>query len=185
VQLLSTRLDWVPCGWIAIVDGISCACVASHRTAAACVELMGPHTAWGSKLLVLTPRLCYLETLRQHNFPWCSSPRCYDDIIFVDFASVLSFCRELQGMNAGDEKVLLKGQITKQREQIILKAKAATAGWDAAAQSDERYCARLWLWWCSLLCWSKLRGANGFAASVHKQLFCGVVKLLSLLGAQV
>jgi uncharacterized metal-binding protein YceD (DUF177 family) len=42
-------------------------------------------------------------------------------------------------MNAGDEKVLLKGQITKQREQIILKAKAATAGWDAAAQSDERY----------------------------------------------
>jgi hypothetical protein len=67
------------------------------------------------------------------------SPRCYNVIIFVDFASVLSFCRELQGMNAGDEKVLLKGQITKQREQIILKAKAATAGWDAAAQSDERY----------------------------------------------
>jgi hypothetical protein len=83
-------------------------------------------------------------------YPVVYSPRCYNVIIFVDFASVLSFCRELQGMNAGDEKVLLKGQITKQREQIILKAKAATAGWDAAAQSDERYCALRWLWWCSL-----------------------------------
>jgi hypothetical protein len=71
VQLLSTRLDWVPCGWIAIVDGISCADVASHRTAAACVEGMGTHTAWGSKLLFLTPRLCYLETLRLYNIPWC------------------------------------------------------------------------------------------------------------------
>lgn len=47
--------------------------------------------------------------------------------------------REVRGLDAKDEKVLLKGQITKQREQIILKAKAATAGWDAAAQSDERY----------------------------------------------
>ena len=46
--------------------------------------------------------------------------------------------REQQGMDVKDEKVQLKGQISKQREQIILKAKAATAGWDAAAHSDER-----------------------------------------------
>ena len=46
--------------------------------------------------------------------------------------------KDVHGLDTKDEKVLLKGQISKQREQIILKAKAATAGWDAAANSDER-----------------------------------------------
>jgi chromosome segregation ATPase len=46
--------------------------------------------------------------------------------------------KDVLGLDVKDEKVLLKGQISKQREQIILKAKAATAGWDAAAHSDER-----------------------------------------------
>jgi hypothetical protein len=46
--------------------------------------------------------------------------------------------KDVVGLDVKDEKVLLKGQISKQREQIILKAKAATAGWDAAAHSDER-----------------------------------------------
>jgi hypothetical protein len=68
-------------------------------------------------------------------------------------------------MNAGDEKVLLKGQITKQREQIILKAKAATAGWDAAAQSDERY--------VRILCKAEV-------AVVQCILVCGPVPTLSL-----
>jgi len=39
---------------------------------------------------------------------------------------------------ATDEKALLRGQLSKQRDQIILKSKAATAGWDAAASSDEK-----------------------------------------------
>eukprot|EP00600_Ochromonadales_sp_CCMP1393_P009763 CAMPEP_0174963216 /NCGR_PEP_ID=MMETSP0004_2-20121128/5205_1 /TAXON_ID=420556 /ORGANISM="Ochromonas sp., Strain CCMP1393" /LENGTH=1919 /DNA_ID=CAMNT_0016211813 /DNA_START=58 /DNA_END=5817 /DNA_ORIENTATION=- len=46
--------------------------------------------------------------------------------------------REQKALEPKDEKFALKGQITKQREQIILKSKAATAGWDAAAHSDER-----------------------------------------------
>lgn len=46
--------------------------------------------------------------------------------------------REQQQANPEDEKLQLKGQISKQRDQIILKSKAATAGWDAAANADEK-----------------------------------------------
>ena len=46
--------------------------------------------------------------------------------------------REQKLLDPKDEKALLKGQIIKQRNDIILKGKAATAGWDAAADADER-----------------------------------------------
>ncbi len=46
--------------------------------------------------------------------------------------------REQQKMNPQEESFQLKGQINKQRDQIILKSKAATAGWDAAASADEK-----------------------------------------------
>jgi chromosome segregation ATPase len=46
--------------------------------------------------------------------------------------------REQQAINPNEEKHQLKGQINKQRDAIILKAKAATAGWDAAASADEK-----------------------------------------------
>jgi len=46
--------------------------------------------------------------------------------------------REQKMLDPKDEKSLLKGQIIKQRNDIILKGKAATAGWDAAADADER-----------------------------------------------
>jgi chromosome segregation ATPase len=46
--------------------------------------------------------------------------------------------REQQALNPNEEKHQLKGQINKQRDAIILKAKAATAGWDAAASADEK-----------------------------------------------
>jgi len=46
--------------------------------------------------------------------------------------------RELAQLSTNEEKQALKTQIAKQRDQITLKAKAATAGWDAAATSDER-----------------------------------------------
>ena len=46
--------------------------------------------------------------------------------------------RELEATNPNDEKNILKGQINKQRDAIILKSKAATAGWDAAANADEK-----------------------------------------------
>eukprot|EP01038_Epipyxis_sp_PR26KG_P010503 gene10503-14115_t len=45
---------------------------------------------------------------------------------------------EVKQLNPTEEKAILKTQINKQRDQIILKSKAATAGWDAAANSDER-----------------------------------------------
>ena len=38
----------------------------------------------------------------------------------------------------GSENLNLKAQLAKQREDIVLKSKAATAGWDAAASADER-----------------------------------------------
>ncbi len=46
--------------------------------------------------------------------------------------------REMQTLNPTEEKMVLKGQINKQRDAIILKSKAATAGWDAAANADEK-----------------------------------------------
>jgi hypothetical protein len=45
---------------------------------------------------------------------------------------------ETAKLNTNDEKFQLKNQINKQRDQIIMKAKAATAGWDAAASADEK-----------------------------------------------
>ena len=45
---------------------------------------------------------------------------------------------EQKGLNPQDEKARLKIQVGKQRDDIVLKAKAATAGWDAAASADER-----------------------------------------------
>jgi hypothetical protein len=45
---------------------------------------------------------------------------------------------ELAKLNERDEKHQLKTQIVKQRDEIVMKAKAATAGWDAAASSDGR-----------------------------------------------
>ncbi|RYH23039.1 hypothetical protein EON65_18385, partial [archaeon] len=46
--------------------------------------------------------------------------------------------RELASANLTEEKNQLKVQINKQRDQIVLKSKAATAGWDAAAKADEK-----------------------------------------------
>lgn len=37
-----------------------------------------------------------------------------------------------------DEKAILTVKVQKQREEIVMKSKAATAGWDAAADADER-----------------------------------------------
>lgn len=45
--------------------------------------------------------------------------------------------RELAALSPQEEKTVLKTQINKQRDQIVLKSKAATAGWDAAAKADE------------------------------------------------
>eukprot|EP01039_Chlorochromonas_danica_P003382 gene3382-3707_t len=46
--------------------------------------------------------------------------------------------RELVKLNPTEEKSQLKTTINKQRDQIVLKSKAATAGWDAAAKADEK-----------------------------------------------
>lgn len=46
--------------------------------------------------------------------------------------------REQKSLAPTDERFALKGQIGKQRTEIIQKSKAATAGWDAAANADER-----------------------------------------------
>lgn len=46
--------------------------------------------------------------------------------------------RELKVLNPQEEAYKLKGEINKQRDQIIMKSKAATAGWDAAANADEK-----------------------------------------------
>ena len=45
---------------------------------------------------------------------------------------------ELKALNPADEKTVLKDTVAKQREDIIMKSKAATAGWDAAASADKR-----------------------------------------------
>ena len=45
---------------------------------------------------------------------------------------------EFKKLNPTDEKTLLKDTVAKQREDIIMKSKAATAGWDAAASADKR-----------------------------------------------
>lgn len=45
---------------------------------------------------------------------------------------------EMKALNPQEESYRLKGEVNKQRDQIILKAKAATAGWDAAANADEK-----------------------------------------------
>ena len=46
--------------------------------------------------------------------------------------------REKDKTSPESENAKLKAQIAKQREEIVLKSKAATAGWDAAASADER-----------------------------------------------
>ena len=46
--------------------------------------------------------------------------------------------REQHSLQPNDEQILLKEQIKKQRDQIILKSKAATAGWDAATLANDR-----------------------------------------------
>ena len=46
--------------------------------------------------------------------------------------------REKEKTSPESENTKLKLQIAKQREEIVLKSKAATAGWDAAASADER-----------------------------------------------
>ena len=45
---------------------------------------------------------------------------------------------EQKGLSPSDERAALKTQVGKQRDDIVLKAKAATAGWNAAASADER-----------------------------------------------
>lgn len=45
---------------------------------------------------------------------------------------------ELAKLNDKEEKQLLKTQIGKQRDELVMKSKAATAGWDAAANADEK-----------------------------------------------
>ena len=45
---------------------------------------------------------------------------------------------EIKALNPSDEKTILKDTVAKQREDIIMKSKAATAGWDAAASADKR-----------------------------------------------
>lgn len=45
---------------------------------------------------------------------------------------------ELGELKPNDEKTQLKNQVSKQREELINKTKSATAGWDAAAKSDEK-----------------------------------------------
>lgn len=46
--------------------------------------------------------------------------------------------QEIQALPTHDEKVKLRSQIKQQRDEIVMKSKAATAGWDAAADADER-----------------------------------------------
>lgn len=46
--------------------------------------------------------------------------------------------RELKKLAPAEEKTILKAQIGKQRNEIIQKTKAVTAGWDAAANADEK-----------------------------------------------
>lgn len=62
---------------------------------------------------------------------------CYG-ALYVSVTVSLIVARDKAGLDAKDEKFQLKDHISRQREQIILKGKAATAGWDAAAHSDER-----------------------------------------------
>ena len=45
---------------------------------------------------------------------------------------------EQRALSKEEETALLKSQVTKQREEIVMKKKAATAGWDAAAEADEK-----------------------------------------------
>lgn len=46
--------------------------------------------------------------------------------------------REKAGLSQEQETVVLKTQVTKQRNEIVMKSKAATAGWDAAADAEEK-----------------------------------------------
>jgi hypothetical protein len=46
--------------------------------------------------------------------------------------------RELAALNPLDEKAIINKELQKQRDTAIQKAKAATAGWDAAANADEK-----------------------------------------------
>lgn len=46
--------------------------------------------------------------------------------------------QELAKLNTNEEKAQLRIKLNKQRDEIILKSKAVTAGWDAAAKADER-----------------------------------------------
>jgi chromosome segregation ATPase len=46
--------------------------------------------------------------------------------------------REIQKVSHDQEAVALKTQVSKQRNEIVMKSKAATAGWDAAANAEEK-----------------------------------------------
>lgn len=46
--------------------------------------------------------------------------------------------KALLGLSENDEKVHLTQQVGKQRTEIVMKSKAATAGWDAAADAEEK-----------------------------------------------
>lgn len=46
--------------------------------------------------------------------------------------------RDIAAMSPQDEKAILNKELLKQRDTAIQKAKAATAGWDAAANADEK-----------------------------------------------
>ena len=45
---------------------------------------------------------------------------------------------ERQKLAPTDERYVLKDTVSKQRDEIVLKSKAATAGWDAAADAEEK-----------------------------------------------
>ena len=46
--------------------------------------------------------------------------------------------QEQRALNPQEEKYILKQKVTKQRDEIVMKSKAATAGWDAAADAEEK-----------------------------------------------